>query len=141
MSCGDLVVVGRDVRIADRPVEARPCSLLILKSFGKQPRKIGEIVQRRAADAPAGLVGVAKRVLAFEQERRAGGLDPPAPEIRADQIGELPVGSRFEQHDLLAGLCQHRGEQRAGSTSADDDDVDFFVSPCHHLFVGAMWAM
>src|SRR2546426_11490864 len=63
---------------------------------------------------------------AFEQERGAGGLDPPSPEVRAYEIGELPVRPLVEDHDLLAGLRQHRGIDRTGCACTDDDGIDFF---------------
>src|SRR3981189_3382203 len=66
-------------------------------------------------------------IFAFEQEGSARGLDAPAPEIRTHEVGELPVGARFEHHDLLAGLGQDRGECRTRRARADDDNVYFFV--------------
>src|SRR6202023_528098 len=89
--------------------------------------EVCKVVQRRTAHAPARLIDVAEGILAFEQERTARRLDPPAPEIRADEIGELPVGSLLQDDDLLAGLRQHRGEDRARRAGTDDDDVDFLV--------------
>src|SRR6202043_4147716 len=84
-------------------------------------------VQRRPANAPARLVDIAKRVLTFEQKRPACRLDPPSPEVRADEIARLPARSLLEHHDLLARLRQHGGKHRAGSPRADDDDVYFLV--------------
>ena len=89
----DLVIVRREIGIADRPVEAAVVLAFDFKVVRQIAGKISKIVERRAADAPAGLVGVAIRVLPFEQERNAGGLHAPAPEIGADQIGHLPVRS------------------------------------------------
>ena len=56
---------------------------LDLEIVRQQPREIGEIVQRGTADAPAGLVTVADRVLAFEEE------GPPAGFTRRPQMSEL----------------------------------------------------
>ena len=138
----DLVVIGRDVGIVDRPIERAAVLALDLEVEGQQPREVGEVMQSSAADAPAGLVGVAEGILSFEQERRAGRLDPPSPDIRADEVGELPIRPLLDHHDLLAGLGQHRGVGRARCAGADDGDVHFFVrSHGHHLFSGTMWAM
>src|SRR5262245_2750582 len=100
---------------------------LDLEVVGEEPREVGEVMQRRAAHAPARLVDKTEWVLAFEQERTARGLDPPPPELRADEIGELPVRPLLQKHDLLACLGQDRGEDRPGRAGADDDDVYFFV--------------
>ena len=70
----NLVVIGRDVLVGDRPVERAVMLALDLEVVRQQPRKIREIVQRRAADAPSGLIGVAVGILAFEQERRTRGF-------------------------------------------------------------------
>src|SRR5207253_10117706 len=98
-----------------------------LEVVRKEARQVREIVKRGAADAPARLVAVAEGILPFEQKRCAGRLDPSPPEVRANEIGELPIRPRFEDYDLLAGLCQHGGEHRARGARADDGDVCFFL--------------
>src|SRR4051812_35341963 len=103
---------------------------LDLEVVRQKPRKISKVVQRSTADAPAGLAAVAVRVLAFEQEGRAGRANAPAPKVRADQIGELPVRPLFEERNLLAGLGQYRGVDRARRARADNGDIDFFMR-CH----------
>ena len=57
----NLVIVGRDVRIRDRPVEAAIVFTLHLEIVRHVAREIREIVQRRTANTPAGLIGVAVR--------------------------------------------------------------------------------
>ncbi len=122
------VVKRRDVFVSDRPI-VRAIVLAFDLEVGRQiAREIGEVVQRRAADAPAGLADIAERIFAFEQYRRPGRLDAPAPDVGRDQIGKLPVRAVVEQHDLLAGLGEHVGKYRARGTGADNDDVDFFVA-------------
>jgi hypothetical protein len=121
------VVERGNVRIRDRPIEPAVMLALHLVVVRKKARMVGEIVQGRAAHAPAGLAGIAERVLAFEPEGGAGGPDSPPPHFRADEVGELPIGPCLQQHDLLAGLGQHRCIDRAGCAGADDDDVYFFV--------------
>ncbi len=121
------VVERRNVLIGDRPVERAVMLALDLVVVRKKARVVGEIVQGRTADAPAGLAGIAEGVLAFEHERSARGPDPPSPHFRADEVGELPIGPGLQQHDLLAGLGQHGCVYRAGCAGADDDDVYFFV--------------
>ena len=99
-------------------------------------------MQRRAADAPAGLADIAERIFAIEQHWRTGRFDAPAPDVGADEIGQLPIRAVVEQHDFLAGLGEHGGIDRAGGAGADDDDIDFFIGhSAHHFFVGAMWGM
>src|SRR5262245_19666625 len=102
----NLVVIGRDILVGDRPVERAAVLALDLEVVRQKSRKVGEVVQRRTAHAPARLVDVTERVLALEQEWTARGLDPPAPEIRADEIGELPIRSLPQNADLLASLRQ-----------------------------------
>ena len=75
------------------------------------------------------LRAVARSVLAGELEARRM-LEALAPDLRADEILVVPVGTELENRDLLAGARQHVGENRAGGTGADDDDVDFFLR-CH----------
>ena len=123
----DLVVVGRDVLVGDRPVERAVMLAADLEVVRKEARQVREIVKRGAADAPARLVAVAERILPFEKKRCAGRLDPSPPEVRADEIGELPIRPRLQDHHLPAGLCQHRGEHRARGARADDGDVYFLV--------------
>src|SRR6516225_7257146 len=82
-------------------------------------------MQRRAARAPTGLINVAVRIFAFEQEWRSGWLDTTAPDVRTDQIVELPIGPRFKEHDLLAGFCQNCGKYRARRCGSDNDNIDF----------------
>src|SRR6516162_9580036 len=62
----DLVVIGRDILIGDRPVVRAVVLALDPEVIGQQPRKVSEIVQRGSADAPAALVTVGDRILAFE---------------------------------------------------------------------------
>src|ERR1700730_2021008 len=100
---------------------------LDLEVVRQEPREISEVVQRRTTHAPASLIAIADRVLAFEQEWAARRFDPPPPEIRADQVGELPIRPLLEDHDLLPGLRQHGCVHRARRACADDDDVYFFV--------------
>ena len=80
----NLVIVGRDVRIRDRPVEAAIVFTLHLEIVRHVAREIREIVQRRTANTPAGLIGVAVRILALEQKWNAGRFDLRTPKIRAD---------------------------------------------------------
>src|SRR6202040_1081859 len=98
-----------------------------LEVVWEQAREIGEVMQCGPADAPAGIIDIAIRVLTFEQKGPACRLDPPSPEVRADEIARLPVRSLLEHHNLLARLRQHGGKHRAGSPRADDDDVYFLV--------------
>src|SRR6516225_419992 len=92
----------------------------------QQPREIGEVVERGTANAPTALITVGYWMLSFEPERRARWLHPATPDVGADEIGELPVGSLFEDHDLLAGPGQHRCKGRTRRARADDDHVNFF---------------
>ena len=126
----DLVVERRDILIGDRPIVRAIVLALDLVVGRQEAREIGEVMQRRAADAPARLRGVAERMLALEDDGRAGRLDAPAPDVGADQILELPVRPVVEHDDLLAGLGQHGCIHRARSPGADDDDIDLFVG-CH----------
>src|SRR6516225_7163236 len=86
-------------------------------------------MQRRTTDAPSALRGISHRVLAFEKDRRAGGLDPTAPYFGTDEIGKLPVGTRIQQDDLLACLRQYGSIDRTRCTGPDDDDVRFSNRP------------
>ncbi len=123
----DLVVEWCNVLIGNRPV-VPPIVFALHPEIGRQQsRKIRVIVQRRTADSPAALGGVGHRVLAFEQDGRAGGLDAPSPDFGTDEIGELPVRTGFQQHHFLACLRQHRGIDRAGCAGANDNDICFFV--------------
>ena len=134
----DLVVEGRHVGIGDRPVVG---AVVLAPDFeiGRQiTRKVGVVVQRRAADTPSALRGIGHRVLAFEQDRRAGRLDAAAPYLGTDEVGEFPVRTGLDQHDLLAGLRQHRRIDRAGCAGANDNDVYFLVASSHHLFSGGI---
>jgi hypothetical protein len=121
------------------------CAVMLafdLEIVRQQARKVGEVVQRGAADTPARLVTVTDRVLAFEEERAACGLHTPPPDVRADQIGKLPIRPLFQHDDPFALLCQHRSVDRARRTRADNHDVDFFICRHgHHLFSGAMCGM
>src|SRR5207247_4728112 len=95
----DLVEVGRDVLVGDRPVERAVMLAADLEVVRKEARQVREIVKRGAADAPARLVAVAEGILPFEKKRCAGRLDPSPPEVRADEIGELPILPRLpDQH-------------------------------------------
>src|SRR5271169_3735968 len=125
---GNLVVEGSYVFVSNGPVVAAPVLALHPEIGRQEPREVGEVVQRRAADAPSGLRGVAHRVLAFEKDRRAGRFDPTAPDLGTDEIGKLPIGAGIQQDDLLARLRQHGRIDRTGSTGPNDDDVYFFVS-------------
>ena len=122
-----LVVIAREVLVGNRPVEPPVVLALHLEIGRQQAREVGEVMQRRAAHAPARLVAVAERVLSFEQKRRTRRLDAPAPEVGAHEIGELPVGPGFEHRDLLARRCERRGEHRAGGAGAHDHYIDFFA--------------
>ena len=126
---GDAVVVGREVVIGDRPVEPAVVLALHPEIARMQPRPVGVEVQHRAAGAPAGIPAVAGRVAAAELEARRM-LEALRPQLRADEILQVPVGPEFEHHDLLAGARQHVREHRAGGTGADDHDIDFFLR-CH----------
>ena len=138
----DPVVIGREILVGDWPVERAAVLTLDLEVVRQEAREVGEVVERRSANPPARLTAVAVGVPAFEQERSARCPKPPSPEIRADQIGELPVRSLFEHHDLLSRLRQHCGEDRARRAGADYSDIDFFVrSHDHHLFAGAICGM
>src|SRR6266516_2641738 len=75
----------------DRPIVCTVVFALDLEVVGEEPRKIGEVMQRRSAYAPTRLVAVAEGILAFEQEGGAGRLHSPSPNVRADEIGHLPV--------------------------------------------------
>src|SRR5262249_31290369 len=94
----DPVVIGRDVLVGDRPVEPPAVLALVLEVVWQEPRGVGEIVERRSADTPTRLTAVSVGVLAFEEEWSARCTQPPSPEIRADQIGELPVRPLLEDH-------------------------------------------
>ena len=109
----NLVVEWRDIVIRDRPVVGAVVFALDLVVSRQKAREIGEVVQCRAADTPAGLTGVAERMFTLEHDRRTGGLKPPAPKLRADQISELPIRPVVEQDHLLAGLGQHGCVDRA----------------------------
>ena len=121
-----LVVVRREVLVGDRPVEPAVVLAFHLEVVRQQAREVRKIVQRGSADAPARLVAVPHRVPALQDEWSSCSLDPPSPEIRADQIGEFPVRPLLQHHDLLAGPRQHCGIDRARRTRADDDDIDLF---------------
>src|SRR5439155_513645 len=71
---GDFVVIRHDVLVGDRPIERAAMFALDLEVVRQEPREVGKVVQRRAADAPARLVDVAEGILAFEQERTARGF-------------------------------------------------------------------
>jgi hypothetical protein len=62
-------------------------------------------MQCRTADAPSALRGIGHRVLAFEQDRRAGRLDAAAPYFGADEIGELPIRPGFQEDDLFPAFA------------------------------------
>ena len=139
---GHLVVIRRDGLVGDRPVEPAIVLALDREVVGQQAREVGEVVQRGAAGAPTRLIGVRKRVLAFEDERRPGRLEPASPEIRADEIGELPIRPLLEDHDFPSSSGESRGIHRARGTCADDDDIDLFEpGHPHHLCFGAMCGM
>jgi len=53
----------------------------------------------------------------------------PSPDVRADQIGELPVGPLLQHDDPFPLLCHHRGVNRARGAGANHNDIDFFVFP------------
>ncbi len=138
----DLVVVRRDGLVGDRPVERAIVLALDLEVVGQEAREVGEVMQRGAAGAPTRLIAVRERIPAFEDERRPGRLDPASPEIRADEIGELPIRPLLEDHDLLSGPGEDRGIHRARGACADDDDIDLFErGHPHHLCFGAMCGM
>src|SRR5262249_8481806 len=80
-------------------------------------------------DAPSPLVTVGDRVLPFEQKRRACGLDPPTPQIRADEVGKLPIRAALHHPYLLSGPCPHRPLNLTPFPGTHDDDVHFVV--CH----------
>ena len=138
----DFVVERRDILISDRPIV--PAIVLAFHlEIGRQiAGKLREVMQRRAADRIRALIGVGKGMFAAEQYRAAGGLEPPAPNVRADQIRQLPVGAVVEHDDFLAGFGEHRRIDRPRCAGADDDGINFFVGHGgHHFFVGAMWGM
>ncbi len=138
----DLIVIGRDILIRDRPIKRATMLAFDLEIVWQQSGKVGEVVQRSPANAPARLVAVADRVLSLEEKRATRRLYPPSPDVGADQIGELPIRPLFQHDDFLALLYHHRGINRARSASADNDDVDFFVRRHdHHLLVGAICGM
>ena len=126
---GDAVVVGREVVIGDRPVEPAAVLAPHPEIARMQPRPVGEEVQHCAAGAPAGVRAVAGRIAAGELEARRM-LEALGPHLRADEFLHVPVGTEFEDHDLLAGARQHVREHRARGAGADDDDIDFFLR-CH----------
>src|SRR5262249_59460346 len=113
--------------IADRPVVRAVVLALDAEVVGQEAREVREVMQRRAADAPAALIAVADRMLAFEDEGSARGLHPASPDVRADEIARLPIRPLLEYHHLLALAGHDGGEHRAGSAGADDGDVDFLV--------------
>ena len=88
---GDLVVPGRDVVVGDRPVEGAAVLALDAEIVRQQAREIGEVVQRRAADAPAALGAHADGCLPSRRNGRARRLDAAAPDVGADEVGGLPV--------------------------------------------------
>ena len=123
---GDLVIIRREVGIGDRPVERAAVVALDREVVGQQARKVRGVVQRGAAGAPAVVAGAADRVLALVEDGRSRALEPPAPDVGRDEVGELPVRPLLEQHDLLAGPREHGGEHRTGGAGADDHGIDFF---------------
>src|SRR5262249_61450660 len=92
--------------------------------------EMSEGVKRGTADAPAGLISVAVGVLSFEQKGNARRFYAPAPEIRTDQIGRLPIRPCLEQHNFLAGLRQHGSKDRTGRAGTDDHDIAL-LAPRH----------
>ena len=94
----------------------RDCARSLDPEIGRQQsRKVGEIMQRRAADAPAALGGVGHRILAFEQDRRAREAMRRPHISELIEIGQLPVGAGFQRDHLLACLRpapMHRPNRR-----------------------------
>ena len=142
-----LVIERSHVFIGDRPIVAAIVLALHLEVGRQIARKLREVVQRRAANGPSRLIGIGERMLAAEQNRTAGRLQPPAPHVRADQIRQLPFRTVVEHDDFLAGFGQDGGEHRSRRTGADHDHIDFIVCRIlsshgdHHFCVGAMWGM
>ena len=72
----DLVVIGRNRLVGNRPVERAIVFALDREVAGQEAREVGEVMQRGAAGAPTRLIAVGERMPSFEDERRPGGLDP-----------------------------------------------------------------
>ena len=100
---GDAVVIRCEVGIGDRPVQGPAVLALHLEVGRQQPGEIGGIVQRRAAHAPAVIGGAPDRIAALIEDSGAAALEPPAPDVGADEIGELPIGALLQEQHLLAG--------------------------------------
>src|SRR3974390_1414657 len=93
--CCDFVVIGREIGIVDRPVEAAIVLAFDFEIVWQIAREVRKVVKRRAAYAPTRLVCVAVWILTFEEERDSGRLDASAPKVGADEIWELPVRTGF----------------------------------------------
>src|SRR5262249_24575270 len=126
----DFVVVRRQVLVGDWPVQRAAMLALDLEIVRQQAREIREVMQRGAADSPAGLIAIGDRMPALENEWAAGVLEAPPPGIRADEISGFPVRTLFQNDHLLPGFRQHRGIDRARRARADDDRIHF-LGPGH----------
>jgi hypothetical protein len=110
---GDLVPVGRDVGVVDRPIQAFAIGAFDFEVVGQQARKVCEIMERGAAGAPSGLIDIAVRIFAFQQERRAGRLDTPAPDvIDRTERGAIEIRKRrLDVHDPRFEQCLLRRDR------------------------------
>src|SRR5262249_54501570 len=100
----DFVVVRRQVLVGDWPVQRAAMLALDLEIVRQQAREICEVMQRGAADSPAGLIAIGDGMPALENEWAAGVLEAPPPGIRADEISGFPVRTLFQNDHLLPGF-------------------------------------
>ena len=137
----DAVVVRPHVGVRDRPIEPAPVLGLDAEILFMEARPVGELVHRRAAQAPARLEIVGNGVLSFRNHRHPAPLQAPRPDLRAHQVVESERRTHLEDHDLLPGLAELGGEQDSGGAAADDHDIDFFVGHGYHLLIGMICGM
>ena len=121
----ELAIIGREVRIADRPVHPDPELAVEPKIVGLGARCVGRIVQRRAADPDARVVlpegqRIAAARQAFVEPEQLVLLGLVGREI----LGRRPFAPGFERDDAEPGLGETGSGCCAAGTRADDHDID-----------------
>ena len=127
----DAIVIGGNVGVGDRPIQPAAVLALHVEVGRQQAGKIGGVVQRRAARAPAMIGGATDGVTALIDDGWTTAAQASSPDVGADEVGELPVRPLFEHHHVLAGAGEHRCEHRSRRSRSDNDGVRLLA--CRHV--------
>ena len=130
----DLLVVGAQLRVADRPVGAHPVRGPGGEVAGMEPRCVTGVMDHRAADAAARVVGAHRHRVAARDDAGIGPVQVVRARLVADPVGVgVPEGPRVQGGHPPARPGQPLQQHRAARPAAHDDQVDLVLvgEPAH----------